>query len=206
MQTIDESLRSAYNMLLEADGEIVALQTRIAALETAVETRHEEVKFLRIRLTKLEDERTREKISVLRNQLTDDAGKCISEHKRRAAETVITAYEECEKFRHLLEQQVSKLKAEVACLRKEKEPPIISGSLLEMEKLRKINRELLHACSIGNPVQPAASDNIPRTPPVMYSGSELVPVVNFDSLSKSFLDELNVDADNPKYSVRYPVS
>jgi len=201
---LQETISTAYCMLHEADREIADLQSTRLKLETHMRTRHEEVKYLRSKLSKIENDRNMEKISILKNDLSRDNDP-VSTIKRDAANTIIKALEESEKLRLILEKEVIKLKAEISSQKNSTVHVPTVPKFSEIAELKRINRDLVNA-GVIRVIKRAVVDDYDVIPKHIerLNFPDLPPAgeVNFDSLSQSFIEDLGDDADIPKFSVR----
>ena len=149
-----EELCSSYSMLKNADQKVRDLTVALSDKKTAYEAKCEEVRQLRSRLTKMENIRISSKMNELRTHLVDiDVNEQAT--RRRASETLITAFEESERMRVALEKEVTKYKSivDVAQNNTDMQSQTSNPVFEELAKLESINRSLLHRLSDAFPMQ-----------------------------------------------------
>jgi hypothetical protein len=179
---------SACTLLEKADEELDASRGAMKSVNGDLEAKREEVRQLRSRLSKAENTRIAERVDLMKTNLSDMDS---SGPRRRASETLITAYEESERVRVTLEKEVIKLKAALDATQKNFTHNEPLREFQQLSRLEEVNRQLARQIS----------QNMHSTPSSVKSR----PPQNicFESISETFLRELEHESNEPNYTVRY---
>ena len=188
-EKLPEQILSAWNVLHRAENEVKHLTSEICSLRGSLEAKQEEVRQLRSRLSKAENSRISERVDVMKSNLVEG-----SESRRRASETLITAYEESERIRVTLEKEVIKLKSMVETAQKHLSEEMEEPTFTEIARLEEINRQLIRATAHRDRKPVTDEPRAPRPKPSFAC---------FDSLSEIFYRELEHESNEPNYTVRY---
>ena len=189
-EKLPDHILSASNVLERAGDEVRCLKEDLTSVRGSLEAKQEEVRQLRSRLSKAENCRILERVSIMKTSLVDE-----SEPRRRASETLITAYEESERVRVTLEKEVIKLKSIVESAQNisVRDNEGKSSIFAEVSRLEEINRQLIRSTTQPHGV------HFPHEP--IGTRSNKVNVC-FDSLSETFHRELERESNEPNYTVR----
>ena len=221
---MDELVKRAYFMVQEADRQYRNQAHRMADMAVATQRRKEEVRQLRAKIAELEDSHLKSKIEILREKCNREVGVGDRE-KISAIDTLIGGFQEAEKKRILLQKEIVRLKAIVVLPEPQEDELSETNLFVEITELREIVKEFQmdkYRSSINSDWE--IRQSIPRcVPPVPMQGrgpflpdipSPAPPVSPevlckwdthsgddidyFQSLSRSFTDELIQDSQTPQ--------
>jgi hypothetical protein len=188
--------RSSYCMLEKAEIQVKELIEEANISRGTLEAKCEEIRHLRSRLTKAENTRISERVESMRAHLTDVDEK-LHGARRRASETLITAFEESERTRVMFENEVIKLRCALEAAQKnfkDQEPVTNQHVYKELAHVQQVNRELLRHITNRSVQVDECPVDLPQT--------SKRPGISFESISDSFRRELETESHEPNYSVR----
>jgi len=111
--------------------------------------------------------------------------------RRRASETLITAYEESERVRVTLEKEVIKLKSALDATQKNVTHIEPIREFQQLSRLEEVNRQLVRQISHN---MHSTTSSVKSRPPQN---------ICFESISETFLRQLEHESNEPNYTVRY---
>ena len=195
---IVEVFRSSYCMLERAENQAKELKEELSNTRVALDAKSHEIRHLRSRLTKAENMRISERVDTMKTHLVEIDGNPQGS-RRRASETLITAFEESERMRVTLENEMTKLKCALEAtqnISRQTEP--VHHVFKELAHVEQVNRNLLRQLTNRTVIGHVPKVELPQT--------TTRPMITFESISDSFRRELELESHEPNYSVRYPIS
>ena len=200
--SLDELVIQSVSMLHEADRRERMNVERIGNLESQLKRRTTEVYHLR----KLIAEQQAVSIGHLSSVLRDEClGEVVGKSKLSAVEVLIATVETSKKRESQLQLEVTRLSSIASSFQSNRTPRPSGNVFEELANLRAQVRRLDFVIldSLKKPEIPCTPvEQLPvySTPVVQYAESSLD--LDFQALSRSFSDELELESGVPNYSVR----